>query len=453
MHAGGQLVCAGNPGWSWSMSWKCRVYRGLNRGVVVALPEGRLVIGSDPLLADLVLVDEGMAPEHLVLLVSAEGIALQGWAEAITPTQDGVALEAGAQLMAGSRLEAGPLLWSFCDSSRSLPDQLEALPAMTAPAPTLSRRRAGRAEWWLVGLCLSLVMAVVVMLGHGWWLGSSESDTARNEQELKRFLTTPVYRQVVLNSSDPEIWLLSGYVDDNGNRLALQQYLDSKGLSYRLDLRTMEDLRQGAGFILQKLGYEQLQIRNGKEPGWLRLSGVISVQDERWSRIESLLKQEVPGLLGIENRVQIAGAHRKRLNAMLQEQGLAGLLRVRESRDRLELSGQLDEARLAQFQQLQLQFRREFGSHPVLELINQSSIPRQDELEFEVRSVSFGRVPYVTLDDNQRYPVGGATANGVRVLAIRPDAVVVSKGKQQYIVKLKGAERHDDQFGSATVRR
>ncbi len=451
MHPGGQLVHAGDSGRSWSMSWKCRVYRGLNRGVEVALPEGRLVIGSDPLLADLVLVDEGMAAEHLVLLVSAEGINLQGWAEGITPTQDGAALEAGAQLMAGTRLEAGPLLWSFCDSSRSLPEQLEALPAMAAPARP--RRRAGSAEWWLVGLCLSLVMAVVVMLGHGWWQGSSESDTARNEQEFKRFLAAPAYRQVVLNSSDPELWLLSGYVDENGNRLALQQYLDGKGLSYRLDLRTMEDLRQGAGFILQKLGYEQLQIRNGKEPGWLRLSGAISAQDERWNSIESLLKQEVPGLLGIENRVQVAGAHRKRLDAMLQEQGLAGLLRVSESRDRIELSGQLDEARLAQFQQLQLQFRREFGSHPMLELINQSRSPRQDELEFEVRSVSLGRVPYVTLADNRRYPVGGATANGVRILSIQRDAVVVSKGKQQYIVRLKGGESHDDQFGNATVRR
>ncbi len=66
------------------MSWKCRVYRGLNRGVEVPLTEGRLVIGSDPLKADLVLVDEGMAPEHLVLLVNGEGITLQAWADGIT---------------------------------------------------------------------------------------------------------------------------------------------------------------------------------------------------------------------------------------------------------------------------------------------------------------------------------------------------------------------------------
>lgn len=434
------------------MSWKCRVYRGLNRGVEVPLPEGRLVIGSDPLKADLVLVDEGMSPEHLVLLVNGEGITLQAWADGITPTQDGVALTAGETLRAGTRLEAGPLLWSFCDNSRSLPEQLEALAAVVAPSRA-PRRRAAGADVWMGALCLSLVVAVVLLLGTGWWHGADENESARSEQALKRFLAAPNYRQVVLNSSDPELWQLSGYVDENSARLALQQYLDSKGFSYRLELRTMEDLRQGAGFILQKLGYEQLQIRNGKEPGWLKLSGEIQGQDGKWSTIESLLKQEVPGLLGVENQVQIAGAYRKRLDALLQEQGLAGALRVREAGGRLELSGQLDERQLGQFQQVNQQFRREFGTHPTLELINQTRTPRQDELEFDVRSVSFGRVPYVVLADNQRYPVGGATSSGVRVLAIRPDAVVVSKGKQQYIVKLKGAERHDDQFGSATVRR
>ncbi|WP_033138608.1 type III secretion system inner membrane ring subunit SctD [Aeromonas finlandensis] len=433
------------------MSWKCRVYRGLNRGVEVPLQEGRLVIGADPLLADLVLVDEGMAAEHLVLMVTGEGITLQAWADGITPTQDGDALTPGAQLKAGTRLEAGPLLWSFCDNSHSLPEQLEALAVVAVPARP--QRRAARAEVWMGALCLSMVVAVILMLGTGWWHGGDENESARSEQLLTRFLASPKYRQVVLDNSDPELWQLSGYVDENSTRLALQQYLDSNGFSYRLELRTMEDLRQGAGFILQKLGYEQLQLRNGKEPGWLRLSGEINGQDGKWSKIESLLKQEVPGLLGVENQVQIAGAYRKRLNALLQEQGLAGVLRVREAGDRLELSGQLDERQLGQFQQVNQLFRREFGAHPTLELINQTQTPRQDELEFEVRSVSFGRVPYVILADNQRYPIGGATASGVRVLAIRRDAVVVSKGSQQYIVKLKGVERNDDQFGNATVRR
>ena len=76
-------------------------------------------------------------------------------------------------------------------------------------------------------LCLSLVVAVVLLLGTGWWNGADENESARSEQALKRFLAAPNYRQVVLNSSDPELWQLSGYVDENSARLALQQYLDS----------------------------------------------------------------------------------------------------------------------------------------------------------------------------------------------------------------------------------
>ncbi|MGK8176871.1 type III secretion system inner membrane ring subunit SctD [Aeromonas dhakensis] len=433
------------------MSWKCRIYRGLNQGVEVTLPEGRLVIGADPLQADLVLVDEGMAPVHLTLMVTSEGITLQEWAEGVVPTQDGDVLEVGALLKAATRLEAGPLLWSFCDGNLSLPEQLE--PLLVAQTVLRPPKRARRADLWMGGLCLMLVIAVLVLLGHGWWQGNSDNDVVRQEQTLKRFLVSPAYQQVTLSSDVLGLWLLSGYVDENSTRLALQQYLDGSGFNYRLDVRTMEDLRQGAGFILQKLGYEQLQIRNGKEPGWLRLSGEIDTQDPNWNKLDSLLRQEVPGLMGIENQVQIAGTYRERLDGLLQEQGLSRALRVSETKGRLEASGQLDGTQLVKFQLVQQQFRREFGAHPVLELINQTRTPRQDELEFEVRSVSFGRVPYVILADNQRYPVGGATAGGVRVLAIRPDAVVVSKGKQQYIVKLKGVERHDDQFGSATVRR
>lgn len=47
---------------------------------------------------------------------------------------------------------------------------------------------------------------------------------------------------------------------------------------------------------------------------------------------------------------------------------------VRRAGD-FELSGQLDERQLGQFQQVNQQFRREFGTHPTLELINQTRTP------------------------------------------------------------------------------
>ena len=62
------------------MSWKIRFYSGLNQAVDVPLDEGRVLIGTDPLLADLVLVDAGLAGVHLVLEVDAKGVRLLDWA-------------------------------------------------------------------------------------------------------------------------------------------------------------------------------------------------------------------------------------------------------------------------------------------------------------------------------------------------------------------------------------
>lgn len=62
------------------MSWKIRFYRGLNKSIEVNLAEGRLAIGSDPLQADIVLVDEDVAPAHLILEVEPDSIRLLEWA-------------------------------------------------------------------------------------------------------------------------------------------------------------------------------------------------------------------------------------------------------------------------------------------------------------------------------------------------------------------------------------
>lgn len=59
------------------MAWKIRFYSGLNQGAEVSLGEGRVALGSDPLQADLVLLDEGIAAVHLVLEVGHAIIELR----------------------------------------------------------------------------------------------------------------------------------------------------------------------------------------------------------------------------------------------------------------------------------------------------------------------------------------------------------------------------------------
>ncbi|NRN30072.1 type III secretion system inner membrane ring subunit SctD [Photorhabdus heterorhabditis] len=417
------------------MSWKIRFYRGLNKSIEVNLAEGRLTIGSDPLQADIVLVDEDVAPVHLILEVEPDAIRLLEWAGEAPPNQNGEPLSPGALLQALARQEAGPLLWAFCDQQHTFPNQLAE--PVTTPYQHPARQNRNRVAGWMLIFCLVLALGFLALLGHEGWKRSNTSNGIA-EQELRRFLNDDsAYRQVsVQMTPNNGPLLIKGYVDRNHHRLVLQQYLDTHPLNYRLELRTMEELLQGVDFILQKLGYTHIQSSNNKQPGWIRLTGELTDADQNWNDIESLLKRDVPGLLGIENQTMQTGSHLKRLHTLLAKHDLPSTLTYQDKSDRIEFTGQLDEHQTHSFYRLQQVFQQEFGNRPALVLLNNNRLSRHDELNFDVRAVSLGRVPYVVLKNNLRYPVGATTENGLRIEAIRNDAIVIIKGEQQFIIKL-----------------
>ena len=296
-----------------------------------------------------------------------------------------------------------------------------------------------------------LLLSLLGLLIAGWWQDGDEGDQMA-QQEIQRLLKLPAYQGVTLTRAEGgTLWALEGYIQENKQRLELQSLFERNGILPRMELRSMEELRQNAEFILQRQGLGQLKVVSGSKAGWLRLTGALPSATPDLAALPELLKREVPGLLGVENRVDMAGSQRKRLDALLEEHSLKQLA-IREVGDRIELRGALDETQLIFFSQLQQAFRQEFGNQPRLELINRSRKSSQDEFEFDVKAVSLGKVPYVVLANNQRYPIGAATSDGVRILAIRRDAVVVKKGQQEYVIRFNG-EQANDPFGGATAQR
>ncbi|MET1713914.1 SctD family type III secretion system inner membrane ring subunit YscD [Yersinia enterocolitica] len=416
------------------MSWVCRFYQGKHRGVEVELPHGRCVFGSDPLQSDIVLSDSEIAPVHLVLMVDEEGIRLTDSAESLL--QEGLPVPLGTLLRAGTCLEVGFLLWTFVAVGQPLPETLQVPTQRKEPTDRLPRSRLGVG---LGVLSLLLLLTFLGMLGHGLWREYNQ-DGQLVEQEVRRLLATAAYKDVVLTSpKEGEPWLLTGYIQDNHARLSLQNFLESHGIPFRLELRSMEELRQGAEFILQRLGYHGIEVSLAPQAGWLQLNGEVSEEIQK-QKIDSLLQAEVPGLLGVENKVRIAGNQRKRLDALLEQFGLDSDFTVNVKGELIELRGQVNDEKLSSFNQLQQTFRQEFGNRPKLELVNVGGQPQHDELNFEVQAISLGKVPYVVLDNHQRYPEGAILNNGVRILAIRRDAVIVSKGKREFVIQLNGGK-------------
>ncbi|MBI6951509.1 FHA domain-containing protein [Pseudomonas sp. CCOS 191] len=293
------------------MTWKLRVYSGLNAGAEVSLAPGRVVIGADPVQADLVLVDAGIAAIHLVLMVGPGGVRLLEWGASEPPTQAGVTLAADVELQALAIQRCGPLCWAFCTEGEVFAERLPE----SIPRPGL------RAGWFMVpGAGVLLLLAL-----------------------LTRLLSPEAEAQGKADTADPQV---------------------------------------------------------------------------------------VPHSLPVPQA-------RTRLAQLLREWRLEDALTLEDRGDTLVLRGALHDRQHQDFLNLQRQFRKAFAEHPLLKLVDEGRAAVPGKLDFPVRAVSLGRVPYVTLTDNRRYPVGALMPSGIRILAIDGQAITLRKGGQDYSINLK----------------
>jgi type III secretion protein D len=299
------------------MTWKLRIYSGLNAGAEVSLAHGRVVIGADPAQADLVLMDTGIASIHLVLMVESGGVRLLEWGSIEPPTQAGREVAADAELQALAIQCCGPLRWAFCNQHEVFVER----PCTLAEKPGLWR------GWFMVPAAGLLVLLVV----------------------LTRLL-----------------------IPETG--------------------------AQGTPTAV---------------------------------------------VVPVEPSPRPQGQARTRLAQLLREWRLGDTLSVVDQGDTLVLRGALGERQLQDYQNLQRQYREAFGDHPSLRLIDEGRAPAPGKLDFPVRGVSLGRLPFVTLTDNHRYPVGALMPSGMRILAIDDQAITLSKGGRDYVINLKEKSADD----------
>ncbi|KZB74915.1 hypothetical protein AVJ24_18320 [Yersinia pestis] len=98
------------------------------------------------------------------------------------------------------------------------------------------------------------------LLGHGLWREYNQ-DGQLVEQEVRRLLATAAYKDVVLTSpkKEGEPWLLTGYIQDNHARLSLQNFLESHGIPFRLELRSWKNCVRGQNSSCN--GWDTMELR------------------------------------------------------------------------------------------------------------------------------------------------------------------------------------------------
>ena len=432
--------------------WKMRLLTGSHAQVELPLTLGEFIIGSDVSNADIVLSDSDIDARHLILIV-ADDITLIELSQdrQLFINNEQIKTTSSVTLARGDMVRLGGVSFVVGLQEDDL-NQTEVGFENTDIKRKVIHRRGGLRKSVLLGLLFSLIPCTILLT----------RTPAKNEDSVlmvKEAEPIVLVRAALETSQLKDVRVewnglanqveLEGYVESNIQRAQLLNEIESLGINYKSNLRAMDTIRRAVKFILSNLGYHQVQVENGDSAGTVLLTGYID-DASRWSQVEKIIESDVPGLLAWKVELQRAGAYFDALKKMLKVDGLLAKLQLVKASDRIEARGELNEIESTQFYQVAREFREKFGDKPYLVLKSIPKVSKGTNIDFAVRSVNFGRVPYIVLADNTRYTEGTRTPSGYLIMKITEFGIDIAKGEQKTTIDFGGI---NDRIGDSLVRK
>ena len=301
---------------------------------------------------------------------------------------------------------------------------------------------------WLIGIPASLLVVIILIIS----LLLSEAEIEKEEkQAVISFLEQAKEARRELNLKnikfkelpDKSI-LITGYTTTQKEKNALQLAMQERGIPFSSQLVVMNELRANADALLKSRGYKSLNLELDNTPGSLVLTGYVPTTDEL-TEISNSLKQELHGLVSIVDQVENQAGRVNALRSMLREKGLSPRIHLIQKPNLISIEGHLlDEEQIYNLNDVVTRFRKRYGNRPVLRVATRSSsVPgdsksRSLPLSLQIRGVSMGRVPYVIMEDGQKYLVGAKLVNGYIIEDINLEYLLLSNGTDRIKYRLGG---------------
>ncbi|MGI9276957.1 MAG: type III secretion system inner membrane ring subunit SctD [Endozoicomonas sp.] len=301
---------------------------------------------------------------------------------------------------------------------------------------------------WLIGVPASLLVVIILIA----MLLISEAEVKKEEQqvevgyleqakEVRRELNQ---KNIKFKELPDKSILITGYTSTQKGKSVLQAAFQERGIPFSSQLVVMNELRANGDALLKSRGYQSLNLELDNTPGSLVLTGYVSTTDEL-TLISNMLKQELHGLVSIVDQVENQAGRINALRSMLREKGLSPRVHLIQKPNQISIEGHLlDEEQVYNLNEVATRFRKRYGNRPVLRVATRSnSAPGSAKSQalppsLQIRGVSMGRVPYVIMEDGQKYLVGAKLVNGYIIEDINLEYLLLSNGTDRIKYRLGG---------------
>ena len=269
---------------------------------------------------------------------------------------------------------------------------------------------------------LAITGCLIIFLVTFLWLWNKSADDAF-EIDFKRELlidTKAAIEELGLDNlnvtlmPDQQI-LIAGYIEDSEKEIALKNKLLQFDIPYKINTFNLTDMQSSARDIINKTKYEKLKvIRDVDNPGSIILTGYIE-NSKQLLKVKAELREKIPGILGIQEQVEYLGMRIKALRAMLKNKGLNDRVTLLDLPNKILIKGKLQNVSEAfHLKEVVSEFVSLYGNNPKLELdVILPSADMETLLpKLNIKSVSVGRLPFIVLENGQKYMIGAQLENG-----------------------------------------
>lgn len=398
-------------------------------------------LGRDEALVDLVIDEPSIPSELLALSCQDEHL----FCKLLTPNcaikVQGTLHDESAPVPLLQAINVGELWFMVATKAQPWPKKLPVVerPKNNPNAPS-QQPKVNRAYKHLSNLIWLAVVGTITAAVLLFFDIKAESDHLIDKEQLnisiaQKTLQTQTRPHLIIDWDEVDQKIsLSGYVETKLERKKLLKQAESLNIRFTSDIRTMEEIKFAARFILKNLELDAIEMRSGQVAGSL-----VFVTDSHnlnaWSRVEQVLQRDIPGLTTFDLEIVEEKPALEQLNELLQQSSFNDKIIVEDRGDIIELVGQLNGSQMREFEQLKKQFTIKFGNNPRL-ILSTPVIKQEDSpnLNLRFRTVHLGNVPYIVLDNGERYFEGARLPNGARLKSISSEGVFLETQNKSYMI-------------------
>lgn len=417
-----------------------RVLTGPQKGAKARLENGVYVLGTSA-RADFVLRGEGLLEQHAEMQVGDGTLLLREFGP----------LETTRPIKRGEPFMLGGLLFVADESTApwpELPEQIEAVPDLpselvasaeeiaryherTTPiAPPPKRRYGAYTIPLLVGGLVACVPIALVLLANAGLEASAPVRPAPQDPlvPLRAQLNALGHSDYLrLGVASDGVLALGGYVQNSDQRLAATRWARNLPYDARISLFAIDEMRAAADEALARTALP-LAITLAAD-GTGQLTGVSTNQDAA-DKAALLLREDVPGLRTLENRVVTLETMQTDIAAALATAGSqTPAVTLKLDGSQIIASGSLDGAGLAAWRKLKPGIATQLGGTSRLtdhvKPAAAVAASRRRIQNLPIMALVGGPMPFIILDDGTKVQEGGQFGEGYTLVAVGPRALTI----------------------------